>query len=146
MTVKIVLFVHEDAGLVESVSAALAAEAPDIQLVNAPSGERAMGMMELSVPTLLVVDAELAGLGDFDPYSMVIVGFQNPLVVIFYLIAMTLLCSHLSHGVASIFQTLGLRSKKAQGAIKTFSLAYTLAIWAGFISIPLAIYAGFLTL
>lgn len=92
------------------------------------------------------VDAKLAELGKTDPYSMVVVGFQNPLVVTFYIIAMTLLCSHLSHGVASIFQTLGLRSKKAQGAIKTFSLAYSLAIWAGFISIPLAIYAGLVTL
>ena len=92
------------------------------------------------------VDAQLAGLGDSDPYSMVIVGFQNPLVVVFYLIAMSLLCSHLSHGVASIFQTLGLRSKKAQGAVKTFSQAYAVVIWAGFISIPLAIYAGLVTL
>ncbi len=92
------------------------------------------------------VDAELAGLGATDPFAMVVVGFQNPLVVLFYIIAMTLLCSHLSHGVASIFQTLGLRSKNAQSAIKTFSLAYTLAIWAGFISIPLAIFAGFVTL
>ncbi|MDB4358032.1 succinate dehydrogenase cytochrome b subunit, partial [bacterium] len=44
-----------------------------------------------------------------DAWKMVIVGFSNPLVAIFYIIAMTLLCSHLSHGVASIFQTLGLR-------------------------------------
>jgi len=92
------------------------------------------------------VDAELAALGPIDPYAMVIVGFQNPLVVLFYVIAMTLLCSHLSHGVASIFQTLGLRSKKAQGAIRAFSLTYTAVIWVGFISIPLAIVAGLVTL
>ena len=89
------------------------------------------------------VDAQLADLGATDPYGMVVVGFQSTLVVIFYIISMTLLCSHLSHGVASIFQTLGLRSKKARGAIRTLSLGYTLVIWAGFISIPLAILTGF---
>jgi succinate dehydrogenase / fumarate reductase cytochrome b subunit len=70
---------------------------------------------------------------------MVVVGFRNPLVVLFYVISMTLLCSHLSHGVASIFQTLGLRSKKAQGLIKLISVGYSLFIWVGFVSIPVAI-------
>ncbi len=91
------------------------------------------------------VDSKLAELGATDPYAMVVAGFQSPLVVLFYIIAMTLLCSHLSHGVASIFQTLGMRSKKAQSGIKTLSIAYSLLIWAGFISIPLAILAGLVT-
>jgi succinate dehydrogenase / fumarate reductase cytochrome b subunit len=86
----------------------------------------------------------LAKIGEEDPYEMVIVGFKSPLVVLFYVISMTLLCSHLSHGVASIFQTLGLRSKKAQGLIKQSSIAYSLVIWAGFISIPISVLLGFL--
>jgi succinate dehydrogenase / fumarate reductase cytochrome b subunit len=90
------------------------------------------------------VDPALAKIGANDPYGMVIRGFQSPLVVLFYVIAMSLLCSHLSHGVASIFQTLGLRSKKAQGLIRQFSLVYSFAIWAGFISIPIAVLTGFL--
>lgn len=92
------------------------------------------------------IDPNLARIGAHDPYSMVIVGFQNPLVVLFYVIAMSLLCSHLTHGVASIFQTLGLRSKKAQSAIHKLSLGYSFAIWAGFISIPLSVLAGFIKL
>jgi len=90
------------------------------------------------------VDSNLAGIGATDPFGMVIVGFKNPLVVLFYLIAMTLLCSHLSHGVASIFQTLGLRSKKAQSLIHTLSLGYSIVIWAGFVSIPLSVIFGIL--
>ncbi|MDF1713269.1 MAG: succinate dehydrogenase cytochrome b subunit [Akkermansiaceae bacterium] len=74
-----------------------------------------------------------------DAWKMVIVGFSNPLVAIFYIIAMTLLCSHLSHGVASIFQTLGLRSKKTAGPINVLSRIYAIVIYLGFISIPLAI-------
>ncbi|TAE77334.1 MAG: succinate:quinone oxidoreductase [Verrucomicrobia bacterium] len=74
-----------------------------------------------------------------DAWRMVIVGFSNPLVVAFYVIAMTLLCSHLSHGVGSMFQTLGLRSKKSAPLIAAISKGYALLIWLGFISIPLAI-------
>lgn len=74
-----------------------------------------------------------------DAWRMVIVGFQNPLIVLFYIIAMTCLCSHLSHGVASIFQTLGLRSKKTAMPIKILSNLYAVVIYVGFISIPLAI-------
>ncbi len=82
----------------------------------------------------------------FDAYGMVIRGFEagflNFLVVLFYIVAMTLLCSHLSHGVGSMFQTLGLRSKKSRGLIRQISLGFAVIIWAGFISIPLAIFFG----
>ncbi len=75
-------------------------------------------------------------------WLMVIDGFSGLSVLhvtAFYIIAMTLLCSHLMHGVGSIFQTLGLRSRKSEGLIKQISIGYALFIWLGFISIPLAI-------
>jgi succinate dehydrogenase / fumarate reductase, cytochrome b subunit len=82
-----------------------------------------------------------------DAYGMVIAGFQNCcinwVVVAFYIIAMTLLCSHLSHGVGSVFQTLGWRSQKSQELIRKISLGYSYIIWAGFISVPLSIFFGF---
>jgi len=84
-------------------------------------------------------DAELAKLGETSPWHMVIRGFESPLVSLFYVVAMTLLCSHLSHGVSSIFQTLGLRTKKTAKPIAIFSKAYALAIYVGFISIPIAV-------
>lgn len=72
-------------------------------------------------------------------WKMVIDGFNWWPATVFYVIAMTLLCSHLMHGVGSIFQTLGFRSKKAAGFIKQISIGYSLFIWLGFISIPVAI-------
>ncbi len=47
-----------------------------------------------------------------DVYRMMIDGCSHPANALFYIIAMTLLCSHLSHGFASVFQALGLRSTK----------------------------------
>jgi len=78
-----------------------------------------------------------------DAWQMTIDGFNWLPANFFYILAMTLLCSHLSHGVASIFQTLGLRFKKSEGVLRCVSLGYAWVIWLGFISIPIAILFGF---
>lgn len=92
-------------------------------------------------------NSHLAEIAKESPYEMVIAGFSGGflqvLVVLFYVVAMTLLCSHISHGVASMFQTLGFRSKKAAGLIQRISLGYAAVIWLGFVSIPVAILFGF---
>lgn len=93
-------------------------------------------------------NSHLAEIAKESPYEMVIAGFNhhhwlNFFVVLFYAIAMTLLCSHISHGVASMFQTLGFRSKNAAGLIQRISIGYAAVIWIGFVSIPVAIMLGF---
>jgi len=77
-----------------------------------------------------------------DVYAMVIRGFQNPLVSLFYIVAITLLCSHLSHGIASIFQTLGLRSRRSAGFEQKIGWAVSIALWIGFLSIPFSVMTG----
>ena len=87
----------------------------------------------------------LRSLAEYDQqWAMTIRGFQNPLVTIFYIISIGLLCSHLSHGVASIFQTLGLRTQKTAKLIGHLAKGYAAVIFIGFISIPIAItFFGF---
>ena len=72
-------------------------------------------------------------------YKMIIDGFSHMGNTVFYMIAITILCSHLSHGFASVFQTLGLRSRKSELLIARAGWAYALLIWVGFLSIPVAI-------
>lgn len=91
------------------------------------------------------VDAEYlakTGLERHDAWKMVVDGFGVWYVSLFYVIAMTLLSLHLSHGVASVFQTLGLRPRKSAATIQQLSIAYSAVIWLGFVSIPLAILFG----
>ena len=83
--------------------------------------------------------SKLAKLGEESPYQMVVAGFQNWLVVIFYAIAMSLLCSHLSHGFSSTFQTLGFRSTKTKDLLDKAGKAYSILILIGFLSVPIAI-------
>ena len=81
-----------------------------------------------------------------DVYSMVITGFQFWPTVLFYFIAMALLCSHLGHGVSSIFQTLGLSTDKSWPVIRKAGTAFAIIIFLGFVSIPIAVALGALKL
>jgi len=76
-----------------------------------------------------------------DAWQMVIDGFSPSAwyVAVFYVIAISLLCSHLAHGVQSMFQTLGWRSRKTAPMLHKLSVGYAGLIWVGFISIPIAI-------
>lgn len=100
---------------------------------------------EYNNPGLYTDLAYKAATGEYrqNAWKMVIDGFSVWYVVLFYLISMTMLCSHLSHGVGAIFQTLGLRSKKSASSIDLISKAYAILIWVGFVSIPVAIFFGF---
>src|SRR5262245_17431967 len=82
-------------------------------------------------------------MGRHDVYRMMVTGFSNPLVSIFYIISMGLLLSHLSHGVSSLFQSLGLRSKKTFGFFDKLAKISALALFIGNSLIPLAIMFRF---
>ncbi len=87
--------------------------------------------------------------GDYirgDAYHNLIVGFQSPLVVILYLLALVALGFHLWHGVWSMFQTLGFNNQNWDGVFR--ALAWTLAIVVpvGFAAVPLGVLLGILTL
>jgi succinate dehydrogenase / fumarate reductase cytochrome b subunit len=75
---------------------------------------------------------------------MVVAGFSCKTVAVFYIISMLLLCLHLSHGVSSVFQTLGLRNERWRGRLDVIALAYAWIVALGFISIPLAVLTGVL--
>jgi len=77
-----------------------------------------------------------------DVYRMMIAGFQHPLVSIFYIVAIGLLCLHLSHGVSAMFQSLGLKSRPSGPILDTFAKVLASAIFLGYASIPVAVLLG----
>jgi succinate dehydrogenase / fumarate reductase cytochrome b subunit len=95
---------------------------------------------------LLHFTLKAVALGDVaygdDVYKMVVAGFSCKTVAVFYIISMLLLCLHLSHGVSSVFQTLGLRNERWRGRLDVLALAYAWIVALGFISIPLAVLTG----
>lgn len=81
-------------------------------------------------------------LGRHDVYSMVIAGFSNVWVTASYIVAQIVLGFHLSHGTSSMFQTLGWNSPRFGSLIEKSAIIFTIALVAGNISIPLAVFTG----
>ncbi len=74
-----------------------------------------------------------------DVYAMVTIGFSHPLVAIFYVISMGLLAFHLSHGISSLFQTLGLSNRRVFPLYRTAGLALAWTLFLGFSAIPISV-------
>jgi len=77
-----------------------------------------------------------------DVYRMMVAGFQVRLVSGFYIVAMGLLCLHLSHGVGAMFQSAGLKNKSCGRLVDSIGRVAALTIFLGYISIPVAVLAG----
>lgn len=75
----------------------------------------------------------------YDVYKMVHAGFSHTWVSIFYIISMAFLCMHLSHGVSSMFQSLGFRNNKWRPRLDFIAVLYGWIIFLGFIAIPTAV-------
>jgi len=77
-----------------------------------------------------------------DVQSMVILGFMNPLVSLFYIVAVGLLSFHLLHGADSLFQTFGWRNDKWSGALRKGVTAFCLLYFLGNLIIPGSVLIG----
>jgi len=80
--------------------------------------------------------------GRHDVYTMVILGFKNFLISGSYIVAMVLLGFHLTHGIASVFQTLGWATPRNKHVIERAARIVTVLLIAGYISIPIMILLG----
>ena len=83
-----------------------------------------------------------AGTEVHDVYQMVVRGFQQPVVSLFYIVAVGLLSLHLLHGFDSIFQTLGLRSGRWSTGLRRASVILCVAYFLGNLAIPGAVLIG----
>jgi len=81
--------------------------------------------------------------GRHDVYRMMVAGFSHRLVSGFYVLAMALLCLHLSHGASAMVQSIGLKNKAYGPLIDKFAQAAAWIIFFGYASIPVAILLGY---
>jgi len=93
--------------------------------------------------TWRATDPEIASMGEFEVYRMAIHAFRKPSIAASYLIAMVAIGLHLSHGISSTFQTLGLNHPRYNRLVRTAGPAIGVGIAGLFASIPLSIYLGF---
>jgi succinate dehydrogenase / fumarate reductase cytochrome b subunit len=78
-----------------------------------------------------------------DIYKMMVVGFNNVWVSGFYILGVGLLCLHLSHGISSMFQSLGWKNQSYGPCLDKGARWFAALIFLGYVSIPIAILLGY---
>ena len=78
-----------------------------------------------------------------DVYQNVVSGFQVWWVSAWYIFAICLLGLHLSHGLWSMFQSVGLAHPRISPYLRTAARAIAALIVLGYISIPISVLLGF---
>jgi succinate dehydrogenase / fumarate reductase, cytochrome b subunit len=84
------------------------------------------------------------GFHHLEVYENVVAAFSVWYVSLFYIVAMAALCLHLDHGAWSMFQTLGLNNGGMSPALRVLSRVVAIVVFAGFISVPVAVLAGWI--
>lgn len=79
---------------------------------------------------------------EMDPYHNLVSGFRQPLASLFYIIAMSMLGLHLTHGVWSMFQSVGFNHPRYRESLRNFATAAAAIISLGNISIPVCVLLG----
>ena len=77
-----------------------------------------------------------------DVHAMMVAGFSRAGVSAFYVLAVGLLSYHLSHGIVSMVQTLGLKNEKWTAGLERGAAVFCWLYFLGNAAIPLAILAG----
>lgn len=98
--------------------------------------------------TLQVTNPEISAkmnldaLGRPDVLKMVMLSFQKVLISLVYIFSMIALFLHLSHGIQSSLQTLGLNNDRTLPVIAKAGFLSAFLIFLGYASIPIVIFIG----
>ncbi len=74
-----------------------------------------------------------------DAYSMFVMGFKSVPILISYLVAVALLCLHLTHGASSWLQSLGLKHPKYDRVLDKLGPVLAAILIIGYLAPPLAV-------
>ena len=118
-------------------------------VVNKKAGGRTIGSMTMPYTGILLLGFVILHLINFHfvdktnttIYQIVAQAFGNPLYVAIYILAMIVAAFHVSHGLWSAFQTIGVNHTKYMPFIMALSIMFSLAVGFGFGIIP--IYLSF---
>ncbi|MGC4079351.1 MAG: succinate dehydrogenase cytochrome b subunit [Rubrivivax sp.] len=79
---------------------------------------------------------------EIDLYEKMKVTFQNPIVVVLYVVGCISLCFHLVHGFYSAFQTLGMGTARYKAMIRNIGVAFAIIVSIMFAMMPIAFFMG----
>jgi succinate dehydrogenase / fumarate reductase cytochrome b subunit len=87
-----------------------------------------------------IPEYNLEGVGFVPDVQMIMYsGFSVWYYSVFYIFAVGFILFHLTHGVASVFQSMGLRNEVWRGFLVKFAWCYGAAVFCGFAALPAAV-------
>jgi succinate dehydrogenase / fumarate reductase cytochrome b subunit len=92
------------------------------------------------VPSRITGLEEVEGKNYHNLFSVMVDVFQNPVVVILYILGCISLAYHLLHGFQSAFRTLGMHNKRYIGIVKGIGKAFSIIVPLVFAMMPISIY------
>lgn len=81
--------------------------------------------------------------GRHDVYSMMVAGFRTPWIAVVYLLSQVAIAVHLSHGVKSALQSLGLVGRRFTPVAEGLAVAVAALVLLGNCAIVLGVWAGY---
>lgn len=87
-------------------------------------------------------DRHLDAMGRHDVYMMIVLSFRNLFISLAYVCSMGFLGLHLSHGIQSSFQTVGLNTRRSFPFIMKGATLLWIIIFLGFASFPIVFLTG----
>jgi succinate dehydrogenase / fumarate reductase cytochrome b subunit len=94
-----------------------------------------------SIPGMEIVQVQEFS-GRFDVFAMVADAFGKAATAVVYVVAMVMLFLHLTHGIQSTFQSLGLNNPKTMPGFVRFGGVLSVIFLIGYGAIPVAILFG----
>lgn len=79
-------------------------------------------------------------------YAKMIEVFQNPIIVLLYVIGCISLAWHLMHGFQSAFRTVGVHNKKWMAVVKGLGVAFSIIVPLLFALMPVSMYFGWVNM
>jgi len=77
-----------------------------------------------------------------DVHTMMVLGFQSWWVSGFYILSVGLLSWHMRHGIYSLFQSLGIRTRRYANLLEKAVIVFCVIYFLGNLAIPAAVLAG----
>src|SRR5579885_3186785 len=108
------------------------------------SGPILAGFVVFHILHLTTGDVLPAEYQELHPYHNLTAGFSHPWVSAVYIVCMLMLCTHLYHGLWSMFQSVGISHPRYTPWLKRFAKAFAIFICVGTISIPISVMTGIL--
>lgn len=87
---------------------------------------------------------EVEGTNYHNLFQKMVDVFQNPIVVVLYILGCISLAYHLMHGFQSAFRTLGIHNSRYMNIIKGFGKGFSVIVPLVFALMPISIYMGWI--